>query len=214
MFTRINAMFTLIHAIVTLIHAGVSSAEDPDLYRKMNDIVLLAGFTQGGVFGEWWLAESVEEVRRWSKVMIALFGATALWARSTYWGGQKDGISHQGHARNGSRIEVIRQLLPYMDGISDEGHARNASLVQRRGLPGGCPMGFGEVTGGEGPAAGGDDDSAHHSGVTPAGDTTTAASSLGEGNSPSRVVQNEEPGTRERSLEAILIHFNPNSTPF
>merc|ERR1711972_1100348 len=62
----------------------LSFMTDPEIYRRMNNIVLLGGFTQGLVSGEWWLAKSRRARRAWFAAMMAVKVLTFLAARCLY----------------------------------------------------------------------------------------------------------------------------------
>jgi hypothetical protein len=60
-----------------------------DRYRKMNDVVLLCGFTMGGVFGEYYLAV-IEHgagsfaAQKWKAGMACCVGTAIVLARRSY----------------------------------------------------------------------------------------------------------------------------------
>ena len=69
----------------------MSFMDKVDRYRKMNDVVLLCGFTMGGVFGEYYLAVSKSAggvasaaVQRWRAAILLLLASTAYLAHRTY----------------------------------------------------------------------------------------------------------------------------------
>jgi len=62
----------------------LSFMSDVDTYRRMNNIVLVAGFTQGIVFGEYWLATSINKRRGWLSVQIGIVVATVMAAKNMY----------------------------------------------------------------------------------------------------------------------------------
>ena len=62
----------------------LSFMEDADLYRKMNNVVLMAGFSFGPLFGEWWVSRTPERRARFASLMLMTCIATAYAARRQY----------------------------------------------------------------------------------------------------------------------------------
>ena len=62
----------------------LSFMTDPETYGRMNNIVLVGGFTQGWVFGEWWIARTRRWRSIWFRAMLATMASTALAARQMY----------------------------------------------------------------------------------------------------------------------------------
>ena len=64
--------------------ADLSFMEDVDTYRRMNNIVLVAGFSQGIVFGEWWLARTARLRVAWAVAQAVLVASTLYAAKRMY----------------------------------------------------------------------------------------------------------------------------------
>ena len=64
--------------------ADLSFMEDVDTYRRMNNIVLLAGFSQGIVFGEWWLARTARSRAAWVVAQVGIVVSMLCAAKRMY----------------------------------------------------------------------------------------------------------------------------------
>jgi hypothetical protein len=67
-----------------------------DRYRKMNDVVLLCGFTMGGFFGEYYLAvakhgASSFAAQKWKAACALCVGTAVVLARRSYLPEPKEG---------------------------------------------------------------------------------------------------------------------------
>ncbi len=76
-------------------------------YGRMNNLILVTGFTMGPLFGEWWIARSPAERKRWAAVMALNVVATFVGAQLIYKEKREDEVKLK-ESLGGTRTIVSR----------------------------------------------------------------------------------------------------------